>query len=151
MALLFNGQLIEYGIGKGSARGCEGLRGEMDLFVYYWIAKSDARPKSKNSTDADIKTLWQSENGESNIVIVIVVVEITVLKTRGEQYGFVDNTLALKEGPTRHSADILRKGGGPGRVSCIGGATFSHRQIFITPLDLMQIEYLINNSAAVHQ
>jgi len=26
MALLFNGQLIEYGIGKGSARACEGLR-----------------------------------------------------------------------------------------------------------------------------
>ncbi|KAL0116437.1 hypothetical protein PUN28_009822 [Cardiocondyla obscurior] len=50
-----------------------------------------------------------------------------------------DNTLALKEGPTRHSADILRKGGGPGRVSCIGGATFSHRQNFRTPLKLIQI------------
>ncbi|KAL0132024.1 hypothetical protein PUN28_000057 [Cardiocondyla obscurior] len=39
-----------------------------------------------------------------------------------------DNTLALKEGPTRHSADILRGEGGSGRTSYIGGATFSHRQ-----------------------
>ncbi|KAL0129273.1 hypothetical protein PUN28_004164 [Cardiocondyla obscurior] len=50
-----------------------------------------------------------------------------------------DNTLALKEGPIRHSADILRRGGGPGRVSCIGGATFCHRQNFRTPLKFMQI------------
>ncbi|KAL0118417.1 hypothetical protein PUN28_009226 [Cardiocondyla obscurior] len=50
-----------------------------------------------------------------------------------------DSTLTLKEGPTRHSADILRREGGPGRVSCIGGATFSHRQNFRTPLKLIQI------------
>lgn len=57
MALLFNGQLIEYGIGKGSARGCEGLR---EKWICSFItgsranlsrdAKSDARPTSKNST-----------------------------------------------------------------------------------------------------
>ncbi|KAL0112429.1 hypothetical protein PUN28_012040 [Cardiocondyla obscurior] len=51
---------------------------------------------------------------------------------------FIDSTLALKEGPTRHSADILRGGRGPGRASCIGGATFSHRQNSRTPLKLMQ-------------
>ncbi|XP_070524753.1 uncharacterized protein [Cardiocondyla obscurior] len=56
----------------------------------------------------------------------------------------IDNTLALKEGPTRHSADILRRGRGPERTSCIGGATFSHRQISITPLELMQISKLHN-------
>ncbi|KAL0122123.1 hypothetical protein PUN28_007118 [Cardiocondyla obscurior] len=50
-----------------------------------------------------------------------------------------DNTLALKEGSTRHSADILRRGGEPGRVSGIGGATFCHRQNFRTPLKLIQI------------
>ncbi|KAL0106980.1 hypothetical protein PUN28_015482 [Cardiocondyla obscurior] len=33
----------------------------------------------------------------------------------------------------------LRGGAGPGRASCIGGATFSHRQNSSTPLKLMQI------------
>ncbi|KAL0133078.1 hypothetical protein PUN28_000681 [Cardiocondyla obscurior] len=34
---------------------------------------------------------------------------------------------------------VLRGGAGSGRASCIGGATFSHRQIFSTPLKFMQI------------
>ncbi|KAL0122715.1 hypothetical protein PUN28_007423 [Cardiocondyla obscurior] len=33
----------------------------------------------------------------------------------------------------------LRGGAGPGRASCIGGATFSHRQNSSTPLKHMQI------------
>ncbi|KAL0108418.1 hypothetical protein PUN28_015161 [Cardiocondyla obscurior] len=32
----------------------------------------------------------------------------------------------------------LRGGAGPGRASCIGGATFSHQQKSSTPLKLMQ-------------
>ncbi|KAL0119563.1 hypothetical protein PUN28_007779 [Cardiocondyla obscurior] len=47
-----------------------------------------------------------------------------------------DNCLPLKEGPTRHSTDILRGGGSPGRASCFGGATFSQRQNTPTPLKL---------------
>ncbi|KAL0129248.1 hypothetical protein PUN28_004150 [Cardiocondyla obscurior] len=35
------------------------------------------------------------------------------------------------EGPSRHPVDILRGGGGPGRVSCLGGATHGSRE---TPL-----------------
>ncbi|KAL0103609.1 hypothetical protein PUN28_017707 [Cardiocondyla obscurior] len=62
----------------------------------------------------------------------------TVKSTKGPTVP-INNTPALKEGPTRHSADILRRGEGPGRVSCIGGATFCHRQNSRTLLKLMQI------------
>ncbi|XP_070520934.1 uncharacterized protein [Cardiocondyla obscurior] len=34
----------------------------------------------------------------------------------------------------------LRGGAGPGRASCIGGATFSHRQNSTPPLKLMQMD-----------
>lgn len=60
MALLFNGQLIEYGI--GSARGCEGLR---EKWICSFIAGSRADSRgthekrrmsevSKNSTHGTI-------------------------------------------------------------------------------------------------
>ncbi|KAL0112378.1 hypothetical protein PUN28_012012 [Cardiocondyla obscurior] len=47
------------------------------------------------------------------------------------------------------STHKLRGGAGPGRASCIGGATFNHRQNSTTPLKLMQIgeshDFLFHN------
>ncbi|KAL0123384.1 hypothetical protein PUN28_005727 [Cardiocondyla obscurior] len=50
-----------------------------------------------------------------------------------------DEYSTIKEGSPRHPADILRGGGGPGRVSCPSGATPGQRLNSTTPLKLMQI------------
>ncbi|KAL0118990.1 hypothetical protein PUN28_009551 [Cardiocondyla obscurior] len=62
----------------------------------------------------------------------VIIVNFRVLKSRSECSRV---TCARKDDSTHK----LRGGAGPGRASCIGGATFRHRLNFTTPLMLMQI------------
>lgn len=55
MDLLFNGQLIEYGIGKGSARGCEGLR-EKWICSFITGSRANSRGTRKATHDRNLRT-----------------------------------------------------------------------------------------------
>jgi len=63
MALLFNGQLIEYGIGKGSARGCEGLR-EKWICSFIIGSRGNSREMWKATHDRSLRTVHDQYQNE---------------------------------------------------------------------------------------
>ncbi|KAL0120936.1 hypothetical protein PUN28_008565 [Cardiocondyla obscurior] len=80
---------------------------------------SPFRPSKNNQPSVDSLLEGELNSGRTPVYVAT------------QQLEYRDNVLPIEGGSVRHPMNILRGGGGPGRVSCPGGATPRSRE---TPL-----------------